>query len=161
MGGPAGHTAAAIGLVGGDKVADVEIGFPGKFESEINPIFEFLIGGRFQDRQVHMLAEIPGIRRHLRRIAPRVVADEHQRAAIRMCAGKITKRERICRHVQADRLHRANAAQRRHLRTIEHGRAERFVVGDAPANAVGFEQGSDFLHGIEETRHGGTGVAGE
>ena len=44
---------------------------------------------------------------------------------------------------------------------IEHRRAERFIIGDTAADAVGFQERRDLLHRVEESRHRGARVAGE
>jgi hypothetical protein len=83
-----------------------------------------------------VFAEVPRVGGHLRRITPRVVADDHQRAALRMRAREISQRQRVGGDVEADRFHRAHGAERAHLGPIEHGGAEGFVVGNASADAL-------------------------
>ncbi len=78
-----------------------------------------------------------------------------------MRAGEVAQRQRISRDVEADGFHGADAAQRAHLRAVEHGRAEGFVVGDGRADAFLLQQGRDFLHRVEELRNRRAGVAGQ
>ena len=146
--------AAAIGLVRRHEVADIDAGFAGEFEAEVDPVLEFLIAARFHHRHEQVFAQVTRIGGHLRRIAPRIVADEHDRAAFGMRAGEVAQRQRVGGHVQADRFHRADAAQRAHLRAVEHGGAQRFVVGDAGADPLVLKQRRDFLHRIKKTGNG-------
>ena len=158
---PAGHAPATIRLISGDEVADKQIGFPGQFESEVNPVFQLLVGGRLQNGQVHVFTEIPGIGRDLGRIAPGIIANQHKCAAIGVGAGQVAECQGIGCHVQADGFHCANTTQRRHLRSVEHGRTEGFIIGDTTADPVRFEQRGNVLHRIEKTGHGRTRITGE
>ena len=76
-----------------------------------------------------------------------------------MRPGEIAQGQRVGSDVQADRFHRADAAQRAHLRAVEHRRAQRFVVGDARPDALRLIQRRDQLHRVKKARDGRTGVA--
>ncbi len=103
------HRAAAVGLVGGDDVADEQVRFAGHSEAEIDPVLEFLVGAGLHHRHEDVFAEEAGVGRHLRRITPRIVADDHQRAALGMRAREISESQRVGGDVQADGFHRAHA----------------------------------------------------
>jgi len=60
--GPAAHVAAAIGLVGGDDEGDVKVGKARELKSRVNPVFEFLEGGRLHHGHVQVAGEKTGIR---------------------------------------------------------------------------------------------------
>ena len=154
------HRAAAVGLVRGDEKADVELAFARKPEGEVDPVLHLLVRARLQDRHVHVLAEKARVGRHLRRVAPRIVAHDHDHAAVGMRAGQIADGQRVGGDVQADALHHAHRAQAVHLRAVDHRGGKRLVVGQHGADAVLLGDFLDRLDAVEEAGDGRAGIAG-
>ena len=71
-----------------------------------------------------------------------------------MSARKIAECQRIGGDMEPDRFHGTQAAQRAHLRAVEHRRAQRLVVGDRGAYAFLLVKGRNQLHRIEKARDG-------
>src|SRR5258708_39887506 len=73
---------------------------------------------------------------------------------------EIAEREGIGAAVEADTFLNGNGAQAVHLRAVDHGSAERFVIGHGGAHAVGGEQFANFVRGVEEPSYGRTRITG-
>ena len=69
-----GDAAAAIGLVGGDQIGQVEPRAPRQLKALPDPVFDFLKGRGFENRHVEMLGQEARVGRYLGPLGPSVVA---------------------------------------------------------------------------------------
>src|SRR6185437_15882075 len=153
--------APAVGLNGGDDVANVKPRRLRKAEAGVNPILHFLRRAGFDHRHPKMLAEKSAIRRYLSAVAPRVIAHDDDRAALRMSAGQISQSKCIGSDMHADALHDADRPAGGHLRAIDGGNTERFVISLKCANALLGEDIFDVAENVEKAGDRGTGISGE
>ena len=151
---------AAVGERGGDDVTRIQQATAAELEALGHPVFDLLRAAGLDDGHAQVLEQEAAVGRHLRAVAPRVVAADHDRAAVGVRAGEVAEGERVAGDVQADAFHRAGGAQRQHLAAVEGGRAQGFVIRLHGAHAVLFEQRADVAQAIEKGGNRRAGVAG-
>ncbi|MCZ7635867.1 MAG: hypothetical protein M5U12_07365 [Verrucomicrobia bacterium] len=146
--------AASIRLVGGHQVADVQLALAGQPEGEVDPVLELLRVTGFKHRHHQVPGQETRVGRDLRRVAPRVIAKDDDRAAFGVGADEVAEGEGVGGDVDADAFLDSDGAEAMHLGAVNHGGCEGLVVGHGGADPVVAEELLDVLGGVEESGDG-------
>ncbi len=158
---PALDRPAAVGVGDRADVADEQPGRLAQLEAQVDPVLELLGRAGFDDGHAEVLEQEPAVGRHLRAVAPRVLAADADRPAVGVGPGQVAQRQRVGRHVRADDLERHDAAAAGHLAAVQGRGAQGLVVGLERPDALGLEQVGQVAHQVEEAGHGRARVAGQ
>jgi len=131
MVGAASDRAPAIGQHGRDHVSEVEPAGPRQLESGPDVILNLLRRARLNDRDKQVAKEKPGVGRHLRAFAPRIIANDNDRPAVGMGTGQIAQGQGVAGNVKPDAFHDRHGPQRGHLRAVDRRHRVGLVVRDA------------------------------
>ena len=155
-----GDSATSVGRCGADDVADVTARNLRELEAQGDPILQLLNIARFDGRHAKVFAHEARIGGHLRGIAPGIFSHNDDRAALLVRSGEVSQCQRIGGDMDADVFHGRHGTEGHHLRAVDRGGGEGFVVGLKGADALLLEQVLDVAHGVEESGDGRAGIAG-
>jgi len=149
--GTCGDGSAAVRLIGGDKIADVDFRFAGELEAQVYPVLQLLHVAGLHHRHQQVLGDEARIGGNLGRFAPRIVSQHNEGPSFGMGSHQIAQGQRVRRHMDADAFLDADGSERGHLAAVDHGRGQGFVVGHGCADAPALEQLAQGVRSVKKT----------